>query len=199
MFPTPLQSLAEVYCCTKGTLWRKYSLHDCSAFCVSFTVGQISVSFREILSKSGVVCSLRIDIMHRWLDHLHPPGIWLLWNVGTYYDTTRCYVSVTVYLTFAAWELRIFYSSAKKIDKLFWFWRNNIEPSSEHSDVPLCLHNIPCVRKVAVHLGYGTVWFQVCIDARGHLFQNFFKCTANFRTQIRRKCLRIKLNGFRPV
>jgi hypothetical protein len=27
----------------------------------------------------------------------------------------------------------------------------------------------------------------------------FGKCTANFRTQICRKCLRIKLNGFRPV
>jgi hypothetical protein len=27
----------------------------------------------------------------------------------------------------------------------------------------------------------------------------FYKCTATFRTQICRKCLRIKLNGFRPV
>jgi hypothetical protein len=31
---------------------------------------------------------------------------------------------------------------------------------------------IPCVPKVAVHLGYGTVRVQACIDARGHHFQH---------------------------
>jgi hypothetical protein len=40
---------------------------------------------------------------------------------------------------------------------------------------------------------------QACIDARGHTSNTFCKCTANFRTQICRKCLRIKLNGFGPV
>jgi hypothetical protein len=28
MFPTPLQSLAEVYSCTRGLFWRKCSLND---------------------------------------------------------------------------------------------------------------------------------------------------------------------------
>jgi hypothetical protein len=54
--------------------WRKRGLRNCSAFCISFTVG----------------CSLRSDIMHRWLDHLHPRDVWLLRNVGTFYDTARC-------------------------------------------------------------------------------------------------------------
>jgi hypothetical protein len=40
---------------------------------------------------------------------------------------------------------------------------------------------------------------QVCNDPREHHFQHFYKCTATFRMQIYRKCLRIKLNGFRPV
>jgi hypothetical protein len=31
---------------------------------------------------------------------------------------------------------------------------------------------IQCVRKVAVHLGYGTVRVEACIDARGHHFQH---------------------------
>jgi hypothetical protein len=30
-------------------------------------------------------------------------------------------------------------------------------------------------------------------------FNNFYNCTATFQTQICRKCLQIKLNGFRPV
>jgi transposase len=30
MFPPPLQSLAEVYSCTKGLFWRKGSLNDCT-------------------------------------------------------------------------------------------------------------------------------------------------------------------------
>jgi len=30
MFPTPLQSLAEVYSCKRGLLWRKCSLNDCT-------------------------------------------------------------------------------------------------------------------------------------------------------------------------
>jgi hypothetical protein len=30
---------------------------------------------------------------------------------------------------------------------------------------------LPCVRKVVVRLGYGTVRVQACIDARGHFQQ----------------------------
>jgi hypothetical protein len=40
---------------------------------------------------------------------------------------------------------------------------------------------------------------QACIDATEDHFQQFYKCTATFRTHICKKCLRIKLNGFRPV
>jgi hypothetical protein len=44
-------------------------------------------------------------------------------------------------------------------------------------------------------------WLQACMDTRELYFKHntFFKCTVTFQTQICRKCLRIKLNGFRPV
>jgi hypothetical protein len=35
MFPTHLQSLAEVHICTRGLFWRKYSVHDCIALYLS--------------------------------------------------------------------------------------------------------------------------------------------------------------------
>jgi hypothetical protein len=50
-----------------------------------------------------------------------------------------------------------------------------------------------------VHLGYGTFRFRSVSKLVDITSNNFYKCTANFRTQICRKCLRIKLNGFRPV
>jgi hypothetical protein len=39
---------------------------------------------------------------------------------------------------------------------------------------------IHCVRKVAVHLGYGTVRVQACVDARGHHFQRLLLVNSNF-------------------
>jgi hypothetical protein len=59
------------------------------------------------------------------------------------------------------------------------------------------LNKLTCIRNVAVHLSYGTVRVQDCIDDRGHHFQHFCKCTATFRKQICRKCLLIELNGLR--
>jgi hypothetical protein len=51
--------------------------------------------------------------------------------------------------------------------------------------------------KVPVHLGYGTkILLWVLMDITTNTFYN---CTATFRKQISRKCLGMKLNGFRPV
>ena len=35
MFPTPLQSLLEVYCCTRGLFWKICRLSDCTVLCFS--------------------------------------------------------------------------------------------------------------------------------------------------------------------
>jgi hypothetical protein len=43
---------------------------------------------------------------------------------------------------------------------------------------------------------YLVVSIEVVVDITS---KAFYKCTATFRTQICRKCLRIKLNGFMPV
>jgi hypothetical protein len=40
---------------------------------------------------------------------------------------------------------------------------------------------------------------QACIDARGHHFQHFLQVHSDFPNEDLQKCLRIKLNGFRPV
>jgi hypothetical protein len=63
---------------------------------------------------------------------------------------------------------------------------------------------ISCVRKVAVHFGYGLlIWLsgsklplKCAVFSLYSVVQQRFKCNT---MQICRKCLGIKLNGFRPV
>jgi hypothetical protein len=57
------------------------------------------------------------------------------------------------------------------------------------------MHIIPSVRKVAVHLRYASRLYTL-VDITSN---TFYKRTATLRTQICRKCSRIKLNGFRNV
>jgi hypothetical protein len=132
--------------------------------------------------------------------------------------TSRCWKrKVTEHITYSS----IFCTSFFLL-KHFWF-------KEEFNEI------IQCVRKVAVHSGYGpyiwlsvpklplqcaVVWLYSVVKQRlkcntgkvcDCLIQFlltvvlsieervFYKCTATFRTQICRKCLRIKLNGFRHV
>jgi hypothetical protein len=73
------------------------------------------------------------------------------------------------------------------------------KPTVRHTEHQLPkLHTLQCVRKVAVHLGYGTyIGFRPVSTLMYNTSNTFYKCTATFRTQICRKCLRMKLEGFK--
>jgi hypothetical protein len=66
------------------------------------------------------------------------------------------------------------------------FHLKNILHQSSH----VTLHSAHALRPAALRLQY------VDLDITSN---TFYKCTATFRTQIYKKCLRIKLNGFRHV
>jgi hypothetical protein len=52
----------------------------------------------------------------------------------------------------------------------------SVNPGKQKTETP----QIPCFRKVAVHLGYGTVRVQACIDAHGHHFQHLLQVHSDF-------------------
>jgi hypothetical protein len=58
---------------------------------------------------------------------------------------------------------------------------------------------VQCVRKVTVHLGYGTFRFRPVLTFVNITSNTFYKCIVTFWMQICRKGLGIKLSGLRPV
>jgi hypothetical protein len=68
------------------------------------------------------------------------------------------------------------------------------------SDVSFTSHIVQCLNTVRSESRCALkLRGQACVEDNRHHFQHFYKCTTTFRTQICRKCLRIKLNGFRSV
>jgi len=65
----------------RGLFWRKCSLHDCSAFCISFTVDQISVGLRKFYR--------RVKLLVRWGVIMYTDG-WIIFILGPsgYYETS---------------------------------------------------------------------------------------------------------------
>jgi hypothetical protein len=51
-------------------------------------------------------------------------------------------------------------------------FRQHTASTSIYSEDKCTISKVLCIRKVTVHLGYGMVRVQACIDARGHHFQH---------------------------
>jgi hypothetical protein len=79
-------------------------------------------------------------------------------------------------------------------------------PWSCHSLLTVSGHYVTCTVYLYIVFGNslctyecGLRYLDGTLLAHGHTSITFYKCTVTFWTQIGRKCLRIKLNGFRSV